>query len=626
MTLNEKFSYKNIIEFKNDLLKKMNSLENRVADKIKNNDEDITIKLEEILEKIISSETDIFNLRQISSENQQKYEKIELLDKFKNKAETSLLSHNIRINNIFQEIGEIKLKYDKIFIENLTIPGFVGHSCKYKNLSEYIIHNIKENKKYENENNKIKNDIIAINQKLDNFQKMHIGLLDSICERTNKLIESKIKDVKDIFEKKFEEIMDKIKEIKIKDMENRIDIDKYSKEFKLFTDDFYSFKEHMEKYGINIEQKINKIETNEENNKKIDANNEKILDIKKSFTKYKREIEEIKKLNKEKEEKGNLFEKVILDKINNFEKKKTSEINSLKNIIKQRYNENINNDKNEINLEKKNTNQIKNYKLALNLPLEINNIKRQEKRPLTEMRKTNIFKKENKKEQEKNIISNNLSKNDINKINKNTNKENVLINQEPKKEKEIKNKAEEIDLFGNKLFQKSRNNIKNITQRKKNEDIMFLKKYKVKKNIIKKGSKEIKSISVHMSNKVIADSLLNEENKLINNKEETNMKNNNLTYVSNNYDDKFSQTYLNLSKNKSKTEFSNLYNLSFSGIKGNKAKIKNEFLSPIVDKMYKEYYIKNNLKDFNDINEENTKKQTIKKIVPAFGRTNYESY
>ena len=501
MTLNEKFSYKNIIEFKNDLLKKMNSLENRVADKIKNNDEDITIKLEEILEKIISSETDIFNLRQISSENQQKYEKIELLDKFKNKAETSLLSHNIRINNIFQEIGEIKLKYDKIFIENLTIPGFVGHSCKYKNLSEYIVHNIKENKKYENENNKIKNDIIAINQKLDNFQKMHIGLLDSICERSNKLIESKIKDVKDIFEKKFEEIMDKIKEIKIKDMENRIDIDKYSKEFKLFTDDFYSFKEHMEKYGINIEQKINKIETNEENNKKIDANNEKILDIKKSFTKYKREIEEIKKLNKEKEEKGNLFEKVILDKINNFEKKKTSEINSLKNIIKQRYNENINNDKNEINLEKKNTNQIKNYKLALNLPLEINNIKRQEKRPLTEMRKTNIFKKENKKEQEKNIISNNLSKNDINKINKNTNKENVLINQEPKKEKEIKNKAEEIDLFGNKLFQKSRNNIKNITQRKKNEDIMFLKKYKVKKNIIKKGSKEIKSLSVHMSNK-----------------------------------------------------------------------------------------------------------------------------
>ena len=288
MTLNEKFSYKNIIEFKNDLLKKMNSLENRVTDKIKNNDEDITIKLEEILEKIISSETDIFNLRQISSENQQKYEKIELLDKFKNKAETSLLSHNIRINNIFQEIGEIKLKYDKIFIENLTIPGFVGHSCKYKNLSEYIVHNIKENKKYENENNKIKNDIITINQKIDNFQKMHIGLLDSICERTNKLMESKIKDIKDIFEKKFEEIMDKIKEIKIKDMENRIDIDKYSKEFKLFTDDFYSFKEHMEKYGINIEQKINKIETNEENNKKIDANNEKILDIKKSFTKYKR--------------------------------------------------------------------------------------------------------------------------------------------------------------------------------------------------------------------------------------------------------------------------------------------------------------------------------------------------
>ena len=640
MTLDEKILYKDIIEFKNDLLQKMNSLESKFTEKIKNQEEDFSIKLNEIIEKLISYERDVINLKQISSDIEQKNERIEYLEKYKNKTETSLLSHNIRINNIFKEIGEIKSKYDKIFIENLTIPGFVGHSCKFKNLSEYIVHNIKENNKYGNEYNKIKNEIISLKKQTDNLQKMHFGFYDNIVDRTNKLIENNIEDVKNIYEKKFEEILDKINEIKIKNIENRIDIEKYSNEFKLFTEDFYLFKEHMEKFETKIEERLNKIEINEQNNKKIDVNNEKILDVKKSIIKNKKEIEEIKKLSKEKEEKENNFEKMILNKINYFEKL-TEEINSLKSIIKQGHNEdsitimnNLTKLTNELNLlkqsknginnlEVKNKNHPINYKLLNNLSLKINN----EKRPLTESGVRNTLKKEKEEEKnEKNIIFTDLNNTDSNNIIK-ANKENILINKESKKEKEIINKFEEIDLKNSQLlFQKSRNFDKNI-KKKKNEDIMFLMKYKFKKNKLEKQNKDIKSISIHMNNKLIADSILKEENILINNKEETNIQNNNInvTYIPNIYEEKYPQNKFNLPKNKSKTDFSNLYNLSFNNNKVNKAKIKSEHLSPIVDKMYKEYYIKNNLKESNN-NEDNTKKQTIKKLVPAFGRTNYESY
>ena len=277
MTLDEKILYKDIIEFKNDLLQKMNSLESKFTEKIKNQEEDFSIKLNEIIEKLISYERDVINLKQISSDIEQKNERIEYLEKYKNKTETSLLSHNIRINNIFKEIGEIKSKYDKIFIENLTIPGFVGHSCKFKNLSEYIVHNIKENNKYENEYNKIKNEIISLKKQSDNLQKMHFGFYDNFVDRTNKLIESNIEDIKNNYEKKFEEILDKINEIKIKNIENRMDIEKYSNEFKLFTEDFYLFKEHMEKFETKIEERLNKIEINEQNNKKIDVINNSLL-------------------------------------------------------------------------------------------------------------------------------------------------------------------------------------------------------------------------------------------------------------------------------------------------------------------------------------------------------------
>ena len=106
---------------------------------------------------------------------------------------------------------------------------------------------------------------------------MHFGFYDNIVDRTNKLIESNIEDIKNNYEKKFEEILDKINEIKIKNIENRMDIEKYSNEFKLFTEDFYLFKEHMEKFETKIEERLNKIEINEQNNKKIDVINNSLL-------------------------------------------------------------------------------------------------------------------------------------------------------------------------------------------------------------------------------------------------------------------------------------------------------------------------------------------------------------
>ena len=102
-------------------------------------------------------------------ENDKKLEKLDTFEKFKNKAESALLSQNIRLNKSFETISEMKAKYDKIFIENLTIPGFVGHSSKYKNISEYIIHNIKEGNKNEKQYNELNNEVISLKQKVENL-------------------------------------------------------------------------------------------------------------------------------------------------------------------------------------------------------------------------------------------------------------------------------------------------------------------------------------------------------------------------------------------------------------------------------------------------------------------------
>ena len=606
MIFNEKNILKNIIEFKNELLKRINSLESRLSDRIKLHDKDFTMKLDTISEKIKPMQTDIYTLMHISSEKEKNIEKIENLEKFKNKTESTILAQNIRINKSLDEISDIKAKYDKIIIENLTIPGFVGHSCKYKNLSEFIISNLKENDKNENQYNNLNNEIVSLKQKTDNLLKMYFGIFDKIFDRANKLIENKNEDLKIALGKKLEEIMDKISEIRLKDIENKMNLENHLKQFKLFTEDVYGFKEHLDKLDAKIEQELNKNnnEREEENNNVknnvINASKEKIVDIKKSIIKYKKEKEESKKISKTLEERGIHEEKMTLKNINDIKDLK-AELNKIKNIINSGQKENkmnINNTlnifKNELNQLKLNIDEINLKQKQINFPIKYNI----NKDPIKNINKGNKFNKEQQKtftknEKEKNEVENN-AKDEliINELN-NIKKENILKNKEIKKEQELINKTEDF----------------------------FLTKYLTKKQLLEKKYTKNKDID---SDNEINKNNIPKERKIIQQKEEINIeKKLSYTYIPNIKEDKYTQYKINSSRN---NEYSNLFNLSSNDIKANKAKKKREFLSPIVDKMYKEYYIKKNLKEKSNENEKKLAKQTVKKLIPAFGRTNYEPY
>lgn len=608
MILDEKNLLKNIIEFKNDLLKKINSLESRLTHKINLHDKDFSLKLESLSEKILPISTDLSTLIQSSSENDKKLEKLEFFEKFKNKAESALLSQNIRLNKSFETISEMKAKYDKIFIENLTIPGFVGHSSKYKNISEYIIHNIKEGNKNEKQYNELNNELISLKQKVENLFKLYFGIFDSVYERNIKLIESKVDEVKISIGKKLEEIWEKISEIKLKDIENRMNFEKHLNEFKLFTEDVYGFKEHLDKLEIKIENDLikNKNEMEEKNNEKNKDNekeSQKLIDIRKSIDKYKKENEEIIKINKAIEDRGIKSEKIILNNINDIKDLK-EEINSIKLIIKSGQNENkinivfnaldkFNNELNqikqnikEINLKSKNTNYSIKYQLLNNFPKETNEEKTSNIEP---------EKEENQKEKEERKNSTIL-----NNLNNFKNKEDIIFKKEAKKDQEKINILENKEIKNNKSFKKSRNSGIIISPRENVRDIknLFLTRYKHKnkKNTINKEYTKMKSMSINMDNKKLENNSLKEENKIIHKKEEINSAIKfNKTFIPNIYEEKSTQYKLESAKNKSENEHTNIFNLSFNDISGIKTKRKKEFLSPIVDKMYKEYYIKNNL-------------------------------
>ena len=557
MIFNEKNILKNIIEFKNELLKRINSLESRLSDRIKLHDKDFTMKLDTISEKIKPMQTDIYTLMHISSEKEKNIEKIENLEKFKNKTESTILAQNIRINKSLDEISGIKAKYDKIIIENLTIPGFVGHSCKYKNLSEFIISNLKENDKNENQYNNLNNEIVSLKQKTDNLLKMYFGIFDKIFDRANKLIENKNEDLKIALGKKLEEIMDKISEIKLKDIENKMNLENHLKQFKLFTEDVYGFKEHLDKLDAKIEQELNKNnnEREEENNNVknnvINASKEKIVDIKKSIIKYKKEKEESKKNSKTLEERGIHEEKMTLKNINDIKDLK-AELNKIKNIINSGQKENkmnINNTlnifKNELNQLKLNIDEINLKQKQINFPIKYNI----NKDPIKNINKGNKFNKEQQKtftknEKEKNEVENN-AKDEliINELN-NIKKENILKNKEIKKEQELINKTEKN--LNNNII-KSRNNSGLVSAKKLNEEAkdFFLTKYLTKKQLLEK--KYIKNKDIGIDNEINKNNIP-KERKIIQQKEEINIeKKLSYTYIPNIKENKYTQYEINSS-------------------------------------------------------------------------------
>ena len=574
MILEENNILKNITEFKNELLKKINFLEHIFIDKINLKDKEFSLKLDTINEKLIPLQKDVTNLIQNSSEKNQISQKIEILEKFINKAESMIISQNVRINKIFEEVEKIKSKYDNIFEKNFTVPGFIGHSCKYKNLSEYIIHNIKENGKKDTFTDEVNREIMTLKQRTDNLQKLYYGIFDNIYDRNNNLIENKIEYIKTFFDKKFKDIEEKISDIKVKDINNKINLDNHLEEFNLFIKEIDSIKEQMGKIKIKIEEELNKKENNDisDNKDKTEDNKDKNLDDSLEEKHNKNEIIEIKK-----------------------------EIKKIKDIIELIQNENrINNSKNynkfnfsliKLKQDIKSINsRFKNMNTQIKLQIEDNSKK------IIEQIKSKLENEKSSDEKKNNTAINLININGLN-ILKNT------FNEEIRNKDDSLNRTERGDFKNNKITKKSRNNNIILSSKRKSIEIkdLFITKMKKKINLQNKEYKEVSFNENKNNYKIYNNKLKNsssDEKNIIIKKEEIDKdkkinKHIKCTFIPNIKEDKEIQSNLILSRNKSEKDYSKSFNLSALKINYIKPKKNREFLSPIVDKMYKEYYIKN---------------------------------
>ena len=236
------------------------------------------------------------NKRIIECFLEQKYQidKIENLEKMSNKTNDTLISHEIKIANNSKDLSSMKIKYDKLFLDNLMVSGFIGPSCQYKNLSSYIKYQISEFNRMKFDNENVKKETKDFRQKIDGMSKNIINLIDGGVLRCNNYTDNRINDFHVILENKIKEMNDKIMEMRMKNIQFQSKIEEDIKNLK----DQYEQKMIKQKDDLSqiINNKIEYLNMNysslEKNPKILEMQNE----IKNNHSQLEKEVKEIKEI------------------------------------------------------------------------------------------------------------------------------------------------------------------------------------------------------------------------------------------------------------------------------------------------------------------------------------------
>ena len=336
---------------------------------------------------------------------------------FKNKVNDMLVTHEIRINNNIKDISNFSSKFDKIISDNIFIPGFIGPSCQYKTLSDYINSNIEEMNRMKIEKEIIKKEQKEYKIKIESFIKQMVLLNETSMIQNKEYTNSKQKDYELLLDGKLQPLNDKI--FRFYELSSQFQ-STVEKDIKLFREHLDKIKEELIE---NIKEKEENLKKNlDELHKKIVLNIQDIGINKNKIIGMKSDLDEINK---------------SYDKLNTSINEINKEINLLKN-------NNNNNGIQRNNIIKGRRQSMINF-TAFKNNIDLNNLS--PRKP--NKHKSNIF---------RNIV--NIEEKITNKIKKENNvKKNRTIDNETQKDEDTEESIEEIKTEANNNEKREKSNL-----------------------------------------------------------------------------------------------------------------------------------------------------------------------
>ena len=251
---------KNVLLFKDDVLKDVKKIENKLNTKFDSNSILMENKLNDYKNKIEILTQKVYDLSNLIIMDKTMQGKVEELLKFKDQIKDECMNQGLKIESNYKELHDSIFNHDKLISDSIIYPGVIGGMCKFKNLHEFIdfvLSNIKE--------------LLSFKEKNILDFKSFKGKLDSNLKNLKTQIENMSKTMSDYTKKCVHQ-----SEIRMTDIINSYD------------DRIHEVRLENHKYAIELQEKANNL------NNEI----EKVNNVKDEiFDKVKREIDYVKQGN-----------------------------------------------------------------------------------------------------------------------------------------------------------------------------------------------------------------------------------------------------------------------------------------------------------------------------------------
>ena len=230
--MNETYNKFNSIIYNSD---ELNKFKDNILSLLKERDK---LYLEKLVEYKIKSEkikVDYDSMNKIANskfskiiENEarmsSRLDQLDSYESFVSKTNDKLISHEVRLTNIRDDFSNATQKYDKIYLDNLELPGYIGRCAKYKNCQIFFLEVIKDLAKLNKYKEKNSIDLKMYKDKLETIISSMNSILDNNNQSQIKYInETKEKILKDC-NNMFESVCENMKEIRIENSKYSVDL------------------------------------------------------------------------------------------------------------------------------------------------------------------------------------------------------------------------------------------------------------------------------------------------------------------------------------------------------------------------------------------------------------------
>ena len=307
---NNNISNIHLSKIENDILFQLNQFKIDIENKIKEEKNSNQKIINQLITQFSDLESINKNLIDSLAKINVKLDQYNEFESFKKKAESQLITHEIRINNTMSDLKESQYKYDKIFIDNLSVPGFIGPQTQYKTIGEYLYNNIQYISSLNTIKDQMRKDIKEVKIRVENMNKEILTIVNSAEQRSKIYCDNKCKLVENNYELENKILNEKMIEVRLSNVKESIILEKKTKELEEECNNILNIKKEIEKklienlniYKTNEIKAINKYNEAQNNFDKAKKKFDELIDFFKYFKSKnklkKREVDKmINKLN-----------------------------------------------------------------------------------------------------------------------------------------------------------------------------------------------------------------------------------------------------------------------------------------------------------------------------------------